>query len=152
MTENLAVHLAAGATSGLFRLEGRTSAKTLARLADAAGWQFLHLDAGQVTHKAGFLSAAAETLQFPRWAGRNWDAFEELVNDLAWLPLAPGYLVLLDRLGKFSAGEPSNMRTALEILETAAANRADGQPPLVVLVRGGRAAAKHLAGLTVGPS
>ncbi len=154
MTETLQDRLAPGAGSGIYRFGGRAGAKTLAQLAEGAGWQFLHLDASEAEDKRSFLQASARGLQFPEWAGRNWDAFEELVNDVSRLPPAPGYLVLVDGLSKFSRHAPGEMRTGLAILEQAVANRIEaGEAPLVVLVRGAGAAARHLPALTLrGPA
>ncbi len=93
--------------------------------------------------KAEFLAAAGKALKFPAWAGRNWDAFEELVNDLSWLPPAQGYLLLFERASRLAGKESQTLAVALEILELASQGRLkDGSPPLVVLVRGaGRVAA-----------
>ncbi len=154
MTESLQNCLAhlngAAAGSGVYRLAGRTSATALARATEAAGWRFLRADASEVRDKAAFLSTAGASLNFPVWAGHNWDAFEELVNDLSWLPPARGCVLLLDNLGEFARQRPEDLRVGLEILEAAAANRdATGQPPLLVLVRGAGRPAHHLPYLAV---
>jgi len=96
-----------------------------------------------VDTKAEFLTAAAKALHFPVWAGRNWDAFEELVNDLSWLPPAKGYLLLFERASRLAVKEPQTLSVALDILEMASQGRLkDGSSPLAVLVRGaGRVAA-----------
>ncbi len=152
MTETLQSRLAPGAGSGIYRLKGRPAAGTLAALAAAAGWAFLHVDAAEVQDKAGFLAAAARDLSFPDWAGRNWDAFEELVNDLSWLPAAQGRLLLVDGLSRFAAHEARDVRTALAILDSAVAHRRAGaDAPLVIVVRGGGRAAGHLPALAVEP-
>jgi hypothetical protein len=153
MIELLQDRLAQRGGSGIYRLAGRTSARTVAGLVGAAGWRFLHLDGSDVDAKAEFLAAAAAALDFPAWAGRNWDAFEELVNDLSWWPDAAGRVLLLDRLGRFAGRQPGELRTAVEILETALAQRAGrGDQPLVILLRGAGPAAAHLPPLAVGPS
>ena len=136
MTQNLNDVLQCGAGQ-VFRLQARTRARTIEKLAEAAGWCFLHLDGARVDTKAEFLAAAAKALRFPAWAGRNWDAFEELVNDLSWLPPAPGYLLLFERASWLAAKEPETLSVALDILEMASqGRRKDGSPPLAVLVRG----------------
>lgn len=135
MTQDLARLLAKGKGSELYRLPGRTSAATIEAMADAAGWRFLRLDLGKVDSKAEFLRAAGKALKFPEWAGRNWDAFEELVNDLSWLPPADGYLLLIERASGLAEKEPETLRMALDILSDALDARKEG-PRVVALARG----------------
>lgn len=144
MTQNLKGVLQSGAGQ-VFRLQARTSARTIEGLAQAAGWCFLHLDGARVDTKAEFLAAAGKALHFPAWAGRNWDAFEELVNDLSWLPPAKGYLLFFERASRLARKEPQTLSVALEIFEAASQDRRkEGTPPLVVLVRGaGRVAVER---------
>lgn len=150
MTQKLQDLLKPDARSGVYRLSGRTSARAIAQSVEAAGWGFHLLDGSDVKSKAAFLAAAAEALHFPAWAGHNWDAFEELVNDLSWLPPGEGRLLLLDRLGHFAAAQPDQARLAVEILKTVAANRQlAGEPPLIVLVRGAGSATADLAPVTI---
>ena len=151
MTENLKSRLAPGAGSGLYRLDGQAGAKAVARVAEAAGWAFFQVDGSKVDRKSEFLAAAGKALGFPKWAGHNWDTFEELVTDLSWLPPAPGYLLLFDRLGAFSSQQPEQLATALDILAAAVATRQRaGSPPLTVLVRGAGQAARRLPAIDVG--
>jgi hypothetical protein len=141
-----------GTRSGLYRLPGRTSAATLEAEARSAGWQFLHLDLGKVDSKAEFLRATARALHFPEWAGRNWDAFEELVNDLSWLPPAAGYLLLIERSSGFAAADPESLRMALEILRDALAARKGDQPRVIALARGAGQLAAGLDAVSVATS
>jgi hypothetical protein len=62
----------------------------------------------------------AEQLRFPGYFGRNWDAFEECVRDLSWLP--PGR-VILRHVDIPLAGEPTNARTYIDILSGAVQKR-----------------------------
>ncbi len=143
MTQDLARALAKGKDSELYRLPGRTSAATIEQVAEGAGWRFLHLDLGKVDSKAEFLRAAGKALDFPEWAGRNWDAFEELVRDLSWLPPAEGYVLLIERASGLAEKQPETLRMALDILGDALRARTGDQPRVVALVRGaGELAAK----------
>lgn len=148
MTQDLARLLEKGKGSELYRLPGRTSADTIEAAAEAAGWRFLHLDLGKVDSKAEFLRAAGRALKFPEWAGRNWDAFEELVNDLSWLPSAEGYLLLIERASALADKEPETLRMALDILGDALGARKDG-PRVVALARGAGSLAAKLPAVEI---
>jgi hypothetical protein len=150
MTQDLARLLEKGEGSAMRRLAGRTSAATIEDVAKKAGWRFLHLDLGKVDSKAEFLRAAGRALKFPEWAGRNWDAFEELVNDLSWLPPAEGYLLLIERASGLAGKEPETLHMALDILGDALERRKAGQPRVVALARGAGELAAKLPAVAVG--
>ena len=40
----------------------------------------------KIRSKQKLLAILAQRLKFPPWAGSNWDALEELLRDLSWLP------------------------------------------------------------------
>lgn len=46
----------------------------------------VRLDAKRCRTHAEFLREIGVVLQFPPYYGANWDAFEECVHDLEWLP------------------------------------------------------------------
>src|SRR5215470_11349838 len=51
------------------------------------------IDGRRARTKDGLLFELARALEFPAGSGRNWDALEELLADLEWLP-ATGYLIV----------------------------------------------------------
>lgn len=65
------------------------------------------------------LSALASTLDFPEYFGYNWDAFDECVCDLCWLP--PGDVVVVHRDLPLIGDEP-NLRIYLSCLIDAIEN------------------------------
>jgi hypothetical protein len=50
---------------------------------------------GSLKTKADILLSISEALSFPDYFGNNWDAFDECINDLEWLPYK-GYILLLE--------------------------------------------------------
>jgi len=128
---------------GVYRFISRAQPATVQAAVQAAGWQFAYLDGQAIVDKAGFLCAVGEALAFPSYYGQNWDAFEECLNDLSWLPAA-GYVILYDAVGKFASQQPEEWATARAILQAAAAAWSNEGKPFVVLLRGvGRSAASR---------
>jgi hypothetical protein len=70
--------------------------------------------------KAGLLSEFARVLLFPEYFGHNWDALEECLIDLEWLP-AKGYAVLVTDADQvlLKPDEEDDYETFVEILEEA---------------------------------
>jgi hypothetical protein len=119
---------------GVYRYAGRTPAATLLCQAQARNWQAWRLNGSAIDGKAAFLAACARAMRFPRYFGRNWDAFEECITDLGWLP-APGYLLLYDHPLPFAIHAPTDWRTALNILGDAADYWRQKERPFYVLLR-----------------
>lgn len=71
-----------------------------------------------VTAKSLFQEWAA-ALQFPSYFGENWDAFEECLTDLDWLP-AKAYLIIVTNVDRLLPEMEKEFQTLLEILEEVA--------------------------------
>lgn len=121
--------------SGVHAWKPAYTVPALVALADLAGWQHFVIDLRGVAHKLQFLDKCAQVMAFPSYARRNWDAFEECVNDLSWTH-APGYLLLLDRSRRFATNDSESWQTALDILREAAAHWQSRGITFSVLVRG----------------
>jgi barstar (barnase inhibitor) len=64
----------------------------------------------------------SRALFFPNYFGRNWDALDECLVDLSWLP-APAYVLLIDGALDVLRDEPvEQLETFLRILARAAAD------------------------------
>ena len=125
---------------GLYRLDQRFDARAILAEVEAAGWRGFHLDGRRVRDKESFLAELARVMEFPDYFGHNWDALDEMLQDLSWTP-AKGYLLLYDHVIHFARSRPAEWRMARQILEEAVAFwRAEGTP-FVVLLRGAERAA-----------
>ena len=53
--------------------------------AKTAGLQVFKIDLAKARGKSGLFDAFSKTLKFPRHFGKNWDALNDCLTDLAWL-------------------------------------------------------------------
>lgn len=121
---------------GVYRLAPRATAEGARRILEPAGWRVLLLDGARIRSKATFLSEAARAFQFPSYFGHNWDAFEESLNDLEWVP-AKGYVVLFPHAGLFAQSPDGH--TALAILSDATRKWKELGTPMYILLGGAKA-------------
>jgi hypothetical protein len=75
---------------------------------------------------AGLLTECARALGFPDYFGHNWDALEECLIDLEWLP-AKGYILLITDAGCVLPDDEEEYETFLEILRDAGEAWGNGQ-------------------------
>jgi hypothetical protein len=75
---------------------------------------------------AALLEEFAHALKFPDYFGHNWDALEECLADLEWLP-AKGYLLIVTEAERVLAQEEEDYNTFLEVLSDAGEAWASGQ-------------------------
>lgn len=118
----------------IYRLKSRATKESLAQRIEAHGWRCFVLDGDAIEDKRSFLHACATSMHFPDYFGKNWDAFEECLNDLSWLP-APGYVLLYDNVENFARHAPKEWSVAHDILVEAVKRWQNEQIPFVVLLR-----------------
>lgn len=75
---------------------------------------------------AGLLTEFARALDFPDYFGHNWDALEECLADLEWLP-AKGYILLITDAAQVLPDDEDEYETFLEILSDAGEAWGNGQ-------------------------
>lgn len=75
---------------------------------------------------AGLLTEWARALDFPDYFGHNWDALEECLADLEWLP-AKGYILLITEAVQVLPDDEEEYETFLEILRDAGEAWGNGQ-------------------------
>lgn len=75
---------------------------------------------------AGLLTEFARALDFPDYFGHNWDALEECLADLEWLP-AKGYILLITDAMHVLPDDEEEYETFLEVLRDAGEAWGNGQ-------------------------
>jgi hypothetical protein len=75
---------------------------------------------------SGLFEEFARVLEFPEYFGHNWDALEECLADLEWLP-AKGYLLLIVGAEQVLPRNDEDYSTFLEVLSDAGEAWATGQ-------------------------
>lgn len=66
------------------------------------------------------LEHVAEVMEFPSYFGRNWDAVDECLSDLDWLPSARGFVIVVDGADRVLAEEREELRTFVGVMRCAA--------------------------------
>lgn len=132
--DTLALLLGGAYPPGIYRFADREAAPHVLRRVRQRGWAGWHLNGRAIDGKAAFLDAAARTMRFPSYFGRNWDAFEECITDLGWLAAA-GYVLLYEAPNYFAAAQPREWQTALSVLGDAAGYWGGRGVPFFVLLR-----------------
>ncbi len=138
MSSKIETLLAGDAPSGIYKLSSRASIESVRHAAEKAGMHFAHVDGRAIDDKAGFITARGEALEFPGYSAKNWDAFEESLGDLSWLPANNGCVILFDKAGVFEAAQPKAFGTAFDILADASKAWGDAGTPMLILVRGAK--------------
>ena len=84
------------------------------------------IDGPKCTTKTGLFSVFGRALKFPPYFGNNWDAFEECINDLKWVP-SDGYLVMIVNAEHLLLNSEHDYKTFVDIMQKAGANWAKQQ-------------------------
>ncbi|WP_369939207.1 barstar family protein [Xanthomonas medicagonis] len=121
-----ALDLSDPSACGVYRVANR-DLDSVAALGRGAGLRVCRIDLHGCTGKAMLLMRLAAQLDFPASFGRNWDALNDGLRDLSWLPTTRGYALLLEDAGALQARAPEDVDVLLQILdEVAAAWAQDG--------------------------
>lgn len=99
-------------------------AESLVRI--PAGFELKIIKGRHCNTSANLFTEFARALEFPEYFGRNWDAMEECLADLEWLP-ARGYVLLITEAEGLLPDHDEEYETFLEILRDAGEAWANGQ-------------------------
>ncbi len=95
-----------------------------------AGFHLVLLRGSKCKTVSALLAEFAKAFDFPEYFGHNWDALEECLTDLEWLP-AKGYVVLLsDAELVLTKAEADEWATLVEVLNDAGEAWGTGQAGL----------------------
>lgn len=131
------------ANPGVYLVGVASSAEEFARTTAEQGVRVFFLDGARIHDKASFLAIAAEAMAVPAYFGRNWDALDECIRDLAWAP-ATGYLLVYDRFDRFARADPAAWEIALDVFRSAIEHWQAKGVPMYVLLRGNGTVALEL--------
>lgn len=96
--------------------------------ARTAGLQVFKIDLAKASGKSGLFAAFSNTLKIPKHFGKNWDALNDCLTDLAWLD-GTGWVLILANCQPFAAKYQADFDVALELLGGVAASwQKDGKP------------------------
>ena len=125
---------------GVYVVDSQQAARELTRQATAAGFIAGWIDAAANDTKAAFLAESARELHFPDYFGHNWDAFNDCVRDLGYMP-GNGVVIVVDQFDRFAGHDPQQWSIALNVLREAASDSRREGNPIYVLLCGPAAAA-----------
>lgn len=95
----------------------------LAKLASAwvdAGLTVRVVRGAKMTSAHALFDEVAAAFQFPLYFGENWDALDECLSDLEWLPRQRGFVVVIADAGRVLEAEASLLRVFVGSLVRAA--------------------------------
>jgi len=79
----------------------------------------VRIDLAAVSDKEQLLEQLASALAFPQWFGRNWDALEDCLGDLAWRA-GDDHVLLIEGFEHLRARRPDDFGVLLDILASSA--------------------------------
>ncbi len=129
--------------SGIYRLRSELNADHIVAPLNKVGWRGFYIEGEIVTGKEAFLRMAGATMSFPAYYGQNWDAFEECVTDLSWIP-AKGYVLIYDNVWHFPRNDRPAWRQARAILADAVTFWGKREVPFYVFLRHARWYAREI--------
>lgn len=82
--------------------------------------RIVEIDGRDARTKSALLAQLGARLCFPEYFGRNWDALDECVRDLAWMP-ARGYVLAVTNADELLSDDRRDYETFISLMRTAGA-------------------------------
>jgi hypothetical protein len=121
--------------SGVYRADPERLAR-LPDLAHAAGLELHRVDLSAAQNKPAILEALSTELRFPPWVGANWDALQDALCDLSWLPESRGIVLVLDGTEGIRETTPGELDVLVDVLSSTATFWRGENRPFLALVTG----------------
>ena len=101
--------------------------------AAALGFRVFHVDLSGVPSKRELLRRFAAAMSFPSYFGENWDALLDCLRDLSWIKSA-GYILVVKGIDERSETSPTDARTLVEVIASAAQYWRDRRCPFFAVL------------------
>lgn len=123
---SLATHLQSSKPpwTALFLLKAGQRPESMVKI--PRGFVLRVMRGGKCRKTPALFAEMANVLAFPDYFGHNWDALEECLADLEWLP-GKGYVLLFTSADQILADDDDEFATLLEVLSDAGEAWASGQ-------------------------
>lgn len=122
--------------SGIYHFDSAARISFLEQEADKADWRLYVLDGKKISDKKTFLAAIAQSMNFPDYFGKNWDALNDCLTDMSWAEPGKGYIVLFQAPERMYKKSPQDLAVALDIFKSAIEFWRGSNIPYYVLLRG----------------
>lgn len=110
--------------TSLLILKSRDSIESLVK--PPPGFVLKSIKGAKCKTPATLFAEFAKVMELPDYFGHNWDALEECLADLEWMP-AKGYVLLLTDAEQILSQDEEDYATLLEVLSDAGEAWASGQ-------------------------
>ena len=126
---------AARCPPGIYLIDADEKQRITAGDAFPPGYAIAVLDGEQSGSRAGIFTEMSRVLHFPDYFGRNWDAVNDCLTDLSWLP-AEGYVLIFDGFGALARNAPDQWQIGLKVFAEACRFWQPLRTPMFVLLVG----------------
>uniref|UniRef100_A0A832M2W6 Barnase inhibitor n=1 Tax=Oscillatoriales cyanobacterium SpSt-402 TaxID=2282168 RepID=A0A832M2W6_9CYAN len=134
MNDEIIATLQGDRPPGIYRITSHLALAELAAFCEERNFKLFLIQGDRANNKAAFMHESAQVMNFPDYFGANWDAFEDCLTDLEWLP-ANGYVLLYLYPEHFAEAHPTDWSIVVSILQSAVEEWRKTESPLFVFFK-----------------